>query len=521
MEVIRREGDALKIGEKKLTADTLFKIVKGEKKEYLSFDLTFTISLILKEIVDTYDYVESIKEIKTSTQWTMIESPTVVYGFFTRACKWLNLTTMMGLDENEEKTLESFRVDSIEKLYGRAESMDLTQMTLASSSVRTFKTYLETGKLTVLGKTYDSQKPTTVDEWRGYTVVDIPAIELISRGGYRGGITWGRQGLYEHCTHIDRRSMYPTTASYYPMIYGLPHEKREESDLEMVRPTGVLFLKKGCIPMIGFANPVIFRRHAIKGRLGSLLTDVNLIGDLWFYKFEWDCICEMYDFYGEITESLFFSTKEPTHLRNFFETCYQIKSSTEKGSDEYVSSKKRMNALYGRFAIRTLRKTVSYANGLRHQVIKETENLSSYHLPLGSLITAHARTDLIRMAMKIGLEYVLYMDTDSIFFKREAFKNRDDMLKTCNIGKRMGDWDIEEENVSLNVIGPKTYQTLDKDHVTTKCAGLQNEVANGIGWMELYEGMEVRVIKNRRGKDMVIRPSEQPHKISCRPVQIR
>ena len=517
VDIIERVGDNLFYdnGEK----FNIIELFKEDKNTLVSFDLTFTSSAILKELTKTYEFVDDIKQIKTNYQWSVIESETTCYMIRTKHSSWINLTSMMGLDQTQEVTLASFNVKTVRELYEKSVKMGLTKLTIAGTAVNVFETFVNTGVLYVNSKPLHLLGKSNMDEWRGYSSCDIPALDMLGRPTYRGAITYGVPGVYGDMIHIDKRSMYPSMASYYRMPYGLPHNKKEsETDLCLVSPSGVLRLKEGCFPTIGFSNPKMFRNHALSGRMGSLIEFLVLNDDIFFFDFEWELILKMYEFDGVVENRIYVSTKEPTHLKDYFENYYKAKQTLTKNSDEYVSAKKLLNALYGKFAIKTLRESISYSDGKRHKVKKQVEKLSYYNILLASHITARARCCLMDLAITIGLEYVKYMDTDSIFFMKEAFKDRETMLKVCEIGKKMGDWDLEHEGVELNVIGSKTYQIKDKDgRVSTKCAGLALENSLDIEWLGLYEGLQVDVIKRKRGRDMVLREEPTKFTISSKP----
>lgn len=520
MRIIERVEDNLRYeGGEPFRINDLFSL--KEREDFISYDLTWDASTILKELCDNYEFVEDIKNVKTDYQWSCIESPTMLYMIKTHKATWKSLIAMAGFDGSLEETLDSFKCSNIKELYQTVIKMGFNKTTLAGSSMHVFKTFVESGVLWANGKPHRLHDKSSMDVWRGYEAKDIPALDIQFRTSYRAAITWGRKGLHEHINHIDRRSMYPSTASYHRMPYGLPHPSREdETDLRIVCPLGVLFLRDGCIPMIGFSNPLTFIKHALSGRMGALLNDVNLIGDLWFFEFEWDLIIQMYEFQGCIDQEVYVSTVEPTYLKEYFETFYQLKQTLPKNSIGYVSAKKRINSIYGKFAVRTLRESISYLER-RHTYKKQIEDLSYYNILLASSITARARCNLISMAIEIGLDNVLYMDTDSIFFKKEAFKDRETMLKTCKISKVMGGWDLEDEDITINVIGPKTYQTLSNNICSTKCAGLPLTVSSTIGWGELYEGLQVEVVKRKRDKRMILHEEERKHTITSRPLLIR
>ena len=90
------------------------------------------------------------------------------------------------------------------------------------------------------------------------------------------------------------------------------------------------------------------------------------------------------------------------------------------------------------------------------------------YIPVGSCIPAYSRCALIRAAMKLGYENVLYMDTDSIFFLWNKETKR--KIKLLEINDKMGSfgWEDVDENGNTLLDGamftaPKRYKLHSKD----------------------------------------------------------
>lgn len=85
----------------------------------------------------------------------------------------------------------------------------------------------------------------------------------------------------------------------------------------------------------------------------------------------------------------------------------------------------------------------------------------------------------------------IYCDTDSIVYKGK--------MPNVTIGKELTQWSIEQENVSINVVGQKTYQELLNDGtVITKCAGMPSALKDLVPWLGLYDGLKIDCYKPRR-----------------------
>lgn len=74
------------------------------------------------------------------------------------------------------------------------------------------------------------------------------------------------------------------------------------------------------------------------------------------------------------------------------------------------------------------------------------------------------------------------------------------------IGDYLGDWSIENDNFSCNIVGPKTYQEIKitydgynmTRHLLTKCGGLPTADKEKLNWCQLKEGLQVHTAKPRR-----------------------
>ncbi len=109
------------------------------------------------------------------------------------------------------------------------------------------------------------------------------------------------------------------------------------------------------------------------------------------------------------------------------------------------------------------------------------------YVPVGSAIPAYSRCALIRAALKLGWQNVLYMDTDSIFFlwNKETRKR----IKLLEINEKMGSFgweDIDDDGNTKLTSGlftaPKRYKLQSNDGTfDVKMAGVSNpkEAPNG------------------------------------------
>ena len=102
---------------------------------------------------------------------------------------------------------------------------------------------------------------------------------------------------------------------------------------------------------------------------------------------------------------------------------------------------------------------------------------------------------IISVCNAYGSDSFLYCDTDSMIIKKPAKPD-------VSVGDWLGDWAVEHDNITVNIIGAKTYQELMKDgSVLTKCGGLPSKDKNDLKWLELKNGLVVPTRKPRRDSE--------------------
>lgn len=328
--------------------------------------------------------------------------------------------------------------------------------------------------------------------------------EDLLRPSVRGGITMAvHTGLYEDCTHIDARSMYPTqcikpTIPIGPILYHKP----DGPSFRIVYPSGFFRLKEGRIPYFQWRSKWHCARYhwLTPYEPGEYVKDCMLDGSLALWEDEWNIIRESYECIDvEITQEIWFQGAENVPLNDYVRYLY-------KGKQENVGSVKLyfkilLNSLYGKFLTRPDGTVIHYVNGQRIKV-EETDR-HTYYLPLGSWIAMGGRVQLYRAMSSLPVDDVLYCDTDSIIFKGDSFPD-------VRIGKDLGEWGIEAEHVTAWVVGPKTYQELFHESkesapsglvassCNTKCAGMPRDIADRLPFGQLREGLRVECFKPRR-----------------------
>lgn len=309
----------------------------------------------------------------------------------------------------------------------------------------------------------------------------------------RGGVTMALQrGVFHHCTHIDACSMYPTQCVKPWIPYGpILDDEPEGPHFTFNYPICRLELKDGKIPYLQWRSHRQCERYRYLTEYtpGDYVHDAILDGSYGFWEEEWEIIKECYRVIDEGEPiKKYFRALENVALRDYVRELYRGKS--ENTGAKRLFYKILLNSLYGKFLSRPDHDSIRIIDGERVTVHDDTGR--TYYLPLGSWIAMSGRVTLFRAMLSLPKEDVLYCDTDSIIFKGDRFPD-------VHIGKDLGDWGIEYQDVSVSIIGPKTYQEMTADgRVITKCAGMDAKVKNSLAFGELKEGMEVTVHKAMR-----------------------
>lgn len=360
-------------------------------------------------------------------------------------------------------------------------------VTIAGRTIGHFKNYL-----------FDNYN-STFNDYFFYTddkdEVDIikNRFEKIMRPSTRGGMCMAvHTGVYEHCTHIDARSMYPTQGHkpYIPMGDILT-EKPKGKSTGFFFPRGYFRLKDGKLPYFQWRTKAQCYRYQLDKEFkpGEYVTECFLDGSYGIWSDEWEIIKKNYmiDDY-DVFRQYYFRMEPNEALYHYYEEVYNGKMNNTGSKKLYY--KYLLNSLYGKFLSRPDGVAIDYIDGRRVKV-EETDR-STYYLPLGMWIAMGGRVDLFKAMSSIPYEDVLYCDTDSIIYTGNKMPN-------VTLGKYMGEWSLEAEDVSAYIVGPKTYQELSSDgSLITKCAGMPRAVKDKQDWLGIYEGYTVRCQKPRR-----------------------
>lgn len=317
--------------------------------------------------------------------------------------------------------------------------------------------------------------------------------ELMCRPSGRGGYCYAfRKGIFEHCHHVDARSMYPSAMVSEYIPYGMIlTEKPEGPHFSVHFPTGRFRLKPEKVPYFQFRTIVQCERYAYEHPLkpGEMNDSVWLDGSYMLWDNEYQLIQDLYECDIDSDTVYYFKAKENRALKSYVEMLYKGKMENTGTKRNYY--KILLNSLYGKFLSRPDGEYVDYTGKERHTRVNDDRAV--YYFPLGSWIAKEGRVRLCRAMSSIDYKDLIYCDTDSIVFTGDRFPD-------ITIGKYLNQWGIENDDFRMNCIGPKTYQEVSYDgsNIITKCAGLSREILNTIKFGELAEGKEYVTLKSRR-----------------------
>ena len=298
--------------------------------------------------------------------------------------------------------------------------------------------------------------------------------EAVLRDFTRGGICRAFQtGLFHDCHHIDARSMYPTQCDL-PFI---PHGPVLRQPRKI---SGIQFRRKS--QCCQYAWDKVFEPSEY---VDSMFLDGTF--PIWDaeYQVMLECFqCDDLDdskrVYVEMTPNIV--------LKDYINYLYDGKQNNTGTKRNYY--KILMNSLYGKFLTRPDGIMIDYSNGERRKVAEDGKR--TYFLPLGYWIAMMGRVTLMKCLLSIPKENLLYCDTDSCIYIGDKQPN-------VVLGKNLHEWGIENDNFDAWIVGPKTYQELNKDGtLITKCAGLSNDVRKTVKFMEIEEKKTFVIGKAKR-----------------------
>ena len=290
-------------------------------------------------------------------------------------------------------------------------------------------------------------------------------------------IRWQFKEINQKVIHIDAHSHHPSSAYRFNYPYGV-------GEYHVGEPNWRERKINCCHVRVSYNDTKL---HSVIKLIGQEFTDD---AELWLWDFELDImkLCyvnlevEFIDYYAY--------NFRPLRWRKYYAECYRARKKAKAEKDAFFTLyyKLLMNSSYGKLLEKPhLEVFENYIrdDGIIDSEIKEKikpeemseekwnekmNNAKYTYLPVGSAIPAHSRCELIRLAMKIGWQYVVYFDTDSIFFI-DTPETRANMEKYMNKEDFLGGWAIEEIIDRSTYTAPKRYKVEVDGKATFKMGG--------------------------------------------------
>lgn len=506
-----------------------------ERTTLAFFNIAYDASQFLFFLSNESGYIWSYetKNKLKSGEFTVLESESSLYSITLRNAKGhivdmvdiANFLTATSLDRACKEWLGEGKIDIDSKDFIKAQPTLEEYKYAIHDAKLTYRLYnalfkeevIEGSYITIAGRTMGHFRDYLKSQWGlkfdefayGFDGEEADTaktdIENNMRSSLRGGVCMAvHTGYFADAKHIDARSMYPTQMAkdfvpHGPLLCNPPNAKYTI----LYYPKCKLLLKDGKLPYLQWKrkSQCLEYKWMNEYAVGEYVHDCVLDGTLMLWADEWGIITECYNVYDlDDSKRLYIEMVPNVVLKPYIEMLYEGKRNNT-GTKQYYY-KILLNSLYGKFLSRPDGVNIVYEGGERRKVSEDGRN--TYYLPLGSWIAMGGRVDLMRAMLSLPIDDVLYCDTDSIIFKGDKWPN-------VTIGKNLGEWGIENTDFEVNIVGPKTYQELNRDwenkggilkpKLITKCAGLSKTIAPTIGFRQLKDGMTCEVLKSRRNPE--------------------
>lgn len=265
--------------------------------------------------------------------------------------------------------------------------------------------------------------------------------------------------------HIDARQMHPSSAYLFPYPYG----------------EGEYF--EGKPPM----NRISCCRIKISYDDVRLYSNIKLIGcpfiedrEIIVWDFEIPVMKKCYvNFRWEFIDGYSYKFRM-LPWREYYKWNFDQREIAKQNKDSFLIMlhKGLNNGSYGKLLEKPhnqMYQNIIDSGGIIDSIIIDkdeiTTNSKYTYLPVGSGIPARSRCRLIELALLYGVENVLYVDTDSIFFIWN--KHTEDIwLHHTNQKKELGGWGWEEMIDKAQFTAPKRYKIISDNITTIKAGGI-------------------------------------------------
>lgn len=381
--------------------------------------------------------------------------------------------------------------------------MGMDGMTIGSSSMRVYKKKLS--ELTKSAKTFDALFPSpTIEEDK-----DI-------RKAFKGGFTWANP-FYQERNDIgagrtyDVNSMYPYIMRHLPLPFGKPlkfngeYKEDKAYPLYIQKVTFGFEIKEGMIPCISSRGTHLRTENEYLDYSGAELLTMFVSGQ------DWEMIQEHYNVFCVSYEGGY-KYKARTGMFNEFIDMYMDIKMNSEGAIK-MNAKLMMNNLYGKFATNPdMTGKIPFLDDYEELQFKdEDENLADPKYPaLSVFVTSYGRQITIGAGQAVGLEKLLYCDTDSIHVLGDSEPT---ILRDKIDSKKLGYWKHEStftrgkylrqkmyvEDVCYKEVEGELVECNTDDMETTilnvKCSGLPSDMKDLITFENFNKGLRLKGVK--------------------------
>lgn len=281
---------------------------------------------------------------------------------------------------------------------------------------------------------------------------------------FRGGFNYSKPGTYRKVKMADKISMFSHKMRDYPMPVGSPFRCEEKNNYKfyIINILVRYDLKPGmiaCIPMKDKKYNGVFYKESTNGNYENLILS----------KYDFEILKTCYDIDYQFIWC--FGWQTITGLfKKYVDYFFNIKNNST-GVKRQVA-KDFLTHPYGKTAVSGEMTKRSYYlddNGVvASKIIDQyiNPNILQY-LAISIAITSSSFYDLMQEAFKIGLENVVYMDTDSIKY---IDKNQD--IKYTN---DLGGWKLEGSPIIFKTLSTKKYIYYENNVINIVCSGFKEE----------------------------------------------
>lgn len=166
--------------------------------------------------------------------------------------------------------------------------------------------------------------------------------------------------------------------------------------------------------------------------------------------------------------------------RNYYLSNYEKRREAKARKDAFFTLYYKLlnNASYGKLLerphVKIFENTIR-EDGIIDSIVSDSPepkaNAKYTYVPVGSCCPAYTRVTLVEAALRLGWRNVLYFDTDSIFFVKNAESMKG--IEELDFEDHLGGWGWEETLTKAQFTAPKRYKTEDEEgNVTVKAGGI-------------------------------------------------